>query len=101
MPHTTNAQTYDCGDGVPDLALQTNGPVTSEQAIVRAVAGEPTTIGAPVAFLGLTVVGQLVVLLAVLAGGNALIGAVAGIAMLACALLVLGAKTLRRTLFDQ
>lgn len=101
MPHTTNAQTYDCGDGVPDLALQTNGPATEELAIVDTIADHPATIGAPVAFLALTVVGQLIILLVVLAGGNALIGAAAGLAMLVCALVVLGAKTLRQALFDQ
>lgn len=101
MPHTTNAQTYDCGDGVPELKLQTNGPATEELAIVDAVADQPATIGAPVAFLALTVVGQLVILLVVLAGGNAVIGAAAGLAMLVCALLVLGAKTLRAAFFDQ
>ncbi len=73
MPSNTNAQTYDCGDGVPDLVLATNGPATEELAIVDAIADEPTTIGAPLAFMALTIVGQLAILLAVLAGGNALI----------------------------
>lgn len=101
MPNTTNAQTYDCGDGVPNLALQTNGPATEELAIVDATAGPPTTVGAPLAFMALTIVGQLAILVAVLAGGNALIGAAAGLALLVCALTVLGARTLRHALFGQ
>lgn len=101
MANHTNAQTYDCGDGVPDLVLRTNGPVTEELAITTANADQPDPIGAPLAFMGLTIVGQLVILLAVLAGGNALIGAAAGLALLVCTLTVLGAKTLRQQLFDQ
>jgi len=101
MANNTNAQTYDCGDGVPDLVLQTNGPVTEELAIIDAAADRPTTVGAPLAFMVLTIVGQLAILLAVLAGGNALIGAAAGLALLVCALTVLGARTLRLTLFGQ
>ncbi len=101
MPNNTNAQTYDCGDGVPDLVLATNGPATEELAIIDAVADEPTTVGAPLAFMVLTIVGQLAILLAVLAGGNALIGAAAGLALLVCALTVLGARTLRQAIFGQ
>ena len=87
------ADTYDCGDGVPDLILATND--NTDEAT-----DETNPIGAPLAFMILTIVGQLAILLAVLAGGDALIGAAAGLALLVCAVTVLGAKLLRELLFD-
>ncbi len=97
---TTSAQAYDCGDGVPDLALHTNGPITEQTAIVEATTDQPP-ITPQLAFMFLTVIGQLLILAAVLAGGNALVGAAAGLAVLACALTVLGARTLREVLFGR
>ncbi len=93
--HLPDANTFDCGDGVPDLPLLT----------VEVIGDDPTAdrppIGAGTMTMALVVIGQLVLLLAVLAGGNALVGAVAGAALLACGLTIVGVRNLRRTLFDE
>ncbi len=92
--HLPDAHTYDCGDGVPDLPLLT-AEVTAEHTADTLRA----PLGAGALVMGLIVLGQLILLLAVLAGGNAMVGAVAGAALLVCGLTMLGVRTLRTTLF--
>ena len=106
MPNPTTAQTFDCGDGGPDLFLPTDGretvePATHLAATVDTTTAGPTPVGAPLAYLTLTIAGQVVILLAVLAGGNPVIGAAAGLGLLICALTALGARHLRRAPTDR
>ncbi|MEM9565586.1 MAG: hypothetical protein AAGA93_23390 [Actinomycetota bacterium] len=91
--HLPDAKTFDCGDGVPDLPLLTAEAASGDPAV------DQPPIGAGTMVMALVVLGQLVLLLAVLAGGNALVGAVAGAALLACGLTIVGVRNLRRTLF--
>lgn len=95
--HHTDAHTYDCGDGVPDLPLMGDTVVGARTEPFELPAEATIGIGAVV--MVLIVLGQLFLLLAVLAGGNALVGAVAGAALLVCGLTLIGARNLRRTLF--
>lgn len=108
MNHAPRAQDFDCGDGVPDLPLLADidrvrpptatGP-TSRPAAPTATTAPPS--GATIVILGLTIAGQFLLLLAVLAGGNALVGAAGGLALLVCGLTLVGARRLRTILFDR
>lgn len=88
------AQAFDCGDGVPNLhftrevpapAVQPGPPTEAETRVDGGLRPGPVV-------LVLTLVGQVVLLLAVLAGGNPVVGAAAGLALLACGLTVLGVR---------
>lgn len=99
------ADAFDCGDGVPNLHFTREAPATVvHQPFGVATHHNPrpdTTTGptgpdtglrpGPV-ILVLTLLGQIVLLLAVLAGGNPVVGAAAGLALLACGLTVLGLR---------
>ena len=77
---------FDCGDGVPNLRR-----ITSEEATIARI-DNPRISAGTVAMI-LTVSGQLAILLAVLAGGSAVVGALAALGLLACGLaLIVGAQ---------
>lgn len=88
MTNYHDAKAFDCGDGVPDLML-----IVSEEHPTPRTDDPP--ISALTAAMGLTIIGQLAILLAVLAGGNAVVGAMAGLGLLACGLTMVGVKSLR------
>ena len=84
---------FDCGDGVPNLRR-----ITSEEATIARI-DNPRISAGTVAMI-LTVSGQLAILLAVLAGGSAVVGALAALGLLACGLTLLGAKSIRALVED-
>jgi len=88
MTNHHDAKAFDCGDGVPDLRL-----LASEEDPTPRTDDPP--ISALTAAMGLTIIGQLAILLAVLAGGNAVVGAMAGLGLLACGLTMVGVRSLR------
>lgn len=89
MPRLDQLNDFDFGDGVPNLP-----PFRGGGRRVPVPRAQPR-INAGVAIMGLVLAGQLVVLVAVLAGGNALIGAAAGLALLACGLIMVGVRAAR------
>lgn len=90
--------TFDCGDGVPELA-------TMPREIVERQARRPDdglpTISARTFALVLTIFGQLLVALVVAAGGSALVGSIVAIALLLCGLTLALAQTLSEEPPDQ
>ena len=85
MTTLPEARDFDCGDGVPDL------PLLADRTGGR-FAGDGPAITARVAIMGLVVVAQFILLLAVLAGGNPIIGAGAAAALLICGLTMIGVR---------
>jgi hypothetical protein len=79
MDNLPTADDFDCGDGVPHLPLL----LAQDRPDEDDVPTTPTPSAAAVV-IGLVLAGQLVLLLAVLAGGDPLIGAAAGLALLVC-----------------
>lgn len=92
---TTNPihDAFDCGDGVPNLPTpgnETNKP--------KAPTLDTPRIGAGTAVMAITALGQLLLLLAVLAGGSPAVGLAAGLALFTCGLTLVGVAALRRAL---
>lgn len=85
MTTLPEARDFDCGDGVPDL------PLLTDRAGGR-FTGDGPAITARVAIMGLVVLAQFILLLAVLAGGNPFIGAGAAAALLICGLTMIGVR---------
>lgn len=88
MTTNNDATAFDCGDGVPNLTLINSGQEPTPRI-------ENPPISARTVAMGLTVIGQLAILLAVLAGGNPVVGALAALALLVCGLTLLGARSIR------
>lgn len=89
-----NAQTFDCGDGVPALTIS-NGNAGTAYDIGggrgAAVASEPK-ISIRVFALAASVLTQILIGIIVALGGNAVVGVVAAITVLTCSLILVIAE---------
>ncbi len=90
--HTVATQ-LDCGDGVPTLALVNQEPVRSRNESPTAMPQVTATGFA----IGITVFGQLLIGMAVAAGGSPVVGIVAAVMLLLCGLALVAAETLNRS----
>ena len=85
------ADQLDCGDGVPSLLLSAQEPL-SDGAGSGLNQGKGIT--ARQFALAMTILGQLLLALAVLAGGSALIGLLAAAVLLACGLTLVAVEVM-------
>jgi len=81
------ASQYDCGDGVPTLTI-----LTGDREVDRPAPGglEPRITLRTFA-IAMTVLGQLAIALAIAAGGNPIVGALAAATMMGCGLVLVRA----------
>ena len=87
------ATQLDCGDGVPTLALVNQEPVRSPNEPPTAMPQVTATGFA----IGATVFGQLLIGMAVAAGGSPVVGVVAAVILLICGLALVAAETSNRS----
>lgn len=85
------ADQLDCGDGVPSLLLTAQKPLADGAGCGL---NQGRGITAKQFALGMTIVGQLLLALAVLAGGSALIGLLAAAVLLACGLTLIAVEVM-------
>lgn len=88
------ADQFDCGDGVPGLVLTAQRPLSDGAG---SGLNKGKGISAKLFALGSTILGQLLLALAVLAGGSALVGLVAAVILLACGLALVAVDVIGAT----
>lgn len=95
--HNINfANQMDCGDGVPALQFERNGDERTVGRIEKPTIEQgEAKITAKTFALGATVLGQIIVAIAMLIGGNPAVGAIAALAICGCGLALVAADANR------